>query len=121
MAVTRPRSLGKTATLTTSLTTPVTLFTMPIVPDQVMRIRAQVVCKQLVSTGRALFERVGLFSNDGVQSFIQGTTWHATSTEKTDPAFGLSYVLNASNVEIQVKNANAVTTKWFGRLDFDVV
>jgi hypothetical protein len=122
MAATSPRTPnGKTNELTTALVTPVTLFTIPMVANQVVRVHVQVECRQLSSFGRALFERVGLFYNDGVSSFIQGPTWTATATEKSDINFGISYILNATSIDIKVTNANAVNTTWFGRLDTDVV
>jgi hypothetical protein len=98
----------------------VLLFSVPFADGDTFRIQIQTVCKELSSSGKATLERVGLFYRSGFQTYAQ-RFWETTVSTKSAPAFDLSYTLNPSTVDIKVKNAAAVPTKWFGRLITDVV
>lgn len=121
MAVTRPRGAGKTKLITTASGSPVSLFTVPMNDGDVFRVRVETLCKELSDVGRANFERIGVFYRQGAQTYAQRNMWHTPRTIKSKNDFNLIYSLNATNVEILVQNATTTLTKWFGRLETDVV
>lgn len=120
MAVTKPRTAGTTTTVTTALTSPVLLFSVPMSDGDTIKLKVETVCKELSDTGKAIFERVGLFYRSGAQTYAQ-RFWETTVTTKSKQQFDLVYTLNPSTVDIKIKNATATNTKWFGRLNVDVV
>lgn len=121
MAVTRPRSTGKVQTITTASVTPVSLFSIPLADGDVIKVKVGAVGKQLTTGDRALFEREGLFYRSGGQVYIEGKLWHTTHTIRSANGFDILYSLTPSTVDIKVKNANPVSTKWVGRLEYDVL
>lgn len=93
------------------------LRTYNVLEHRVMRFEITVVARQIDGIHKATFKRMGLFFRDAGTVLIQGQTWHATDTFKSNINMDIKYVLGASTLTIQVRNAGAIATRWNGHVD----
>ena len=94
------------------------LRTYPIKDNRTFRFSITVVARQTDGTNRAMFTRTGLFFRQaGGPVQIQGPTWHATETSKSDDTMDIKFILGATDLVVQVRNAGSVSTKWGGYVD----
>lgn len=95
-----------------------TLRTYPIKEDTVVRFEVTVAARQTDGAQRAILKRTGLFFRIGsgpVQ--VQGPTWLSDQTEKSSKNMDIKYILGATDLVVQVRNAGNISTRWNGYVD----
>lgn len=86
--------------------------------NSVVRIELTITCRQTDGAHRATFKRTGLFYRiSSGPVLIQGSTWLADQTVKSDPNIDISYSLGATSLDIRVKNAGNTPTQWLGSVE----
>lgn len=95
-----------------------TLKTYPVKDNSVIRFSITLTVRQTDGSHRALFTRTGLFFRQSAGPVqIQGSQWQSDSTSKSDNNMDVRFILGATDLVIQVRNAGAVGTRWAGFVD----
>ena len=96
------------------------VYTIP--DNSVVRFELTVAARQTDGANRAMFKRIGLFYRQSAGAVqIQGPTWHTVDTQKSDLNMSVKYVLGATTLTIQVRNAGSVSTRYTGHVDLIAV
>jgi hypothetical protein len=103
----------------TDLLTPI--YEIMIPNPSVVRIEVVVIARQSIGGERAMFKRTGLFFREGGNVQIEGGTWLSDQTIKSNNTFDIGYIMGTSSLNISVKNANNILTKWTGHVKIEIL
>jgi len=94
------------------------LRSYPVKEGSVVRFEITIAARQIDEANRATFKRIGLFYREGSSNLQhQGKLWHTMDTIKSDDNMDIKYNLSADRINIQVRNASNVPTRWSGYVD----
>lgn len=110
----------ETFSLVTSVNTNQILYSVPINQNSVVRVRINVLGRISDGSGRAAFERTGLFFRESSNVQVQ-RTWQTDFTDKSDPAFDISYTMTVDHLIISVKSSVNTNTYWTGHIQFEAL
>lgn len=93
------------------------LKTYTLQDNTVLRLEVTLTARQSDGGTRASFKRVALLYREGGPVALEGPTWQAVDTVKSDPNIDIQYVLGPSSITLRVRNAGAQPTRWAGHVD----
>ena len=102
--------------LETNQNTFVPAVVVPVSDWSVLYFEFRAVCRSADGIGRAGFKRTGVVYKNTGAVLMQGPTWHAEFTSKSDKAYDVGFVLGASTLTLGVVPAVAGLVKWSGSL-----
>ncbi len=95
-------------------------YSIPINQNSVVKIEFNVVGRMSDGSARAAFKRSGLFYRQA--SNVQTPrAWQTDFTEKSNPAFNVSYTMGVNEVVVYVKSSAITTTYWTGHVTIEAV
>lgn len=110
----------ETFSLKTSAATSQVLYAVPINNNSVVKVEISVVGRISDGSGRAAFKRTGLFYRE--MSNVQAQRiWQTDFTDKSDPAFDISYTVGVNTLTISVKSSVSTDTYWTGSVKIESV
>lgn len=110
----------ETFSLITQANTPLPLIAIPLNQNSVMKVQITIIARLADGSGRAVFTRTGLFyrENSNVQA---QRIWQTDFTDKSDPAFDVSYSMGVGILTINVKSAVIADTYWTGNVQLEAL
>lgn len=95
-----------------------TLRTYPVKDNSVIKFDITLTVRQTDGANRAIFKRSGLFFRESAGPVqLQGLQWQTLETVKSDENLNVKFLLGATDLVIQVRNAGNVATRWTGFVD----
>jgi hypothetical protein len=95
---------------------PQVAYSLNIANPETVRFTFEATARAIDGSGRALFIRTGLAYRESSNVQLQGGTWEADNTIKSDNAYSVSYQLGVSSIIFRVKSAVSSETHWTGRI-----
>lgn len=96
------------------------LIAIPLNQNSVMKMQITIIARLADGTGRAVFTRTGLFYRENSNVQVQ-RIWQTDFTDKSDPAFDVSYALGVTTLTINVKSAENADTYWTGHVQLEAL
>lgn len=97
-----------------------TIYEYDIPDNTTVLLVMSVIGKENSSTNRAGFRRTGTFYRD-TGSAQQVDIPQTDYTQESLQAFDAKFVISGNKVQVQVRNANAVSTKWSGSVEKEIL
>lgn len=91
-------------------------YTIPIAQNSVVKVNFHALGRVSDGSGRAAFERIGLFYREASNVQLQ-RVWQTQFTDKSDNGFDVSYSMDVNSVTIYVKSSTNTTTYWTGHVE----
>lgn len=108
-------------TVTSNSVTPVSIYSVTLTNNQVVRIKYQVTGRQSDGTKRCSFTRSALFYRENANVAIQGRGWQSDFTSKSDNNFNVGVSMGTHSITFTVKAATSTTTYWAGHVEMEVI